>query len=229
MLKYFLFSLLVVIVLMVFLYRKLATKNKIIKAKTEEKEVLLKELHHRVKNNLMLILSLIDFQKDDFLDDFHKTKLTDLQHRIEAIAFVHQQMMGQSNDDIDDSYDIKDYIKKIAESLFKLYPESVHFKSKIAKIAVQLDIAVPLGILINELISNSLKHDKTDKELQITLEIFEEDNCLKINYKDAGLAQVFNAKKESLGLFIIKNMIKQLHGQFEENNFSYHITLTRYN
>jgi two-component sensor histidine kinase len=225
-LKIYISSLLLIAALLFVLFLKISQKNKVIKHKTNEKEVLLKELHHRVKNNLMLILSLIDFQKDEFLDDFHKEKLTDLQHRIEAIALVHQQMMEQSEDALNDSHDIEDYIQKIAQSLIKLHTNPVDFKSNIVKKGVQIDVAVPMGILINELISNSIKHAKSDNELQIILEIFEENNCLKIIYKDNGDVNELIIKKDNLGLFIIKNMIKQLNGQFEVNNFNYLITIT---
>jgi two-component sensor histidine kinase len=226
-LKYFIIGLVGILALIFILNRKLFIKNKVIKQKTEEKEILLKELHHRVKNNLMLILSLVEFQKDDAKDAYSKAKMNDLQLRIEAIAVVHQKMMNGTDNQIDDKNNIKIYFNQIAQSLISLNPELIDFDSNIVELNVPLDMAVPLGILINELISNSLKHAQPIGALKISLHVFEENNQLKIEYKDNGVL-ISDDDKENLGTFIIENMVKQLKGQLTKSNYNYDIILNRY-
>lgn len=226
-LTYFLIGSLMVLVLIFILYRKLILRSRIIKTKSRNNSILIKELHHRVKNNLMLTLSLIEFQKDDFNDDLHKSKMTDLQHRIEAVAIVHQQMMGKNNEDLDDSHNIKQYFIQIAESLFNLYPDSIDFNHTIEELNVPLDMAVPLGILINELLSNTLKHAQPENRLIISLNVYENTDQLVIEYKDNGI----NSKdriSDGLGSFILQSMILQLKGEVIEKDFDYHIILNQY-
>ncbi|MDN3491543.1 sensor histidine kinase [Winogradskyella bathintestinalis] len=209
--------------------KNINTKNKALQVSIKEKELLLKELNHRVKNNLSLVLSLINFQKQEIEDEFYKSKFVSLQQRIEAISIVHEQMMHfKSGRDLEDAQNLNDYIQKIAKSLIRLDRRTVNFRSQIPEIFVTMDVAVPIGILINELIANSLKHAKVQNNLLISITIAEANNKLHIDYLDNGKAFEVDNKKSSLGLLIIDSMIKQLKGTYNREITSYHIQINKY-
>lgn len=207
---------------------QISISNKLLLKGLKEKEVLLKEVHHRVKNNLALIISLVDFQTLEIKSDKEKQKYLALKQRIEAIATLHQQMLGNSDTELNDSYNVKTYLNSIAKSLIGLSAKKVSFVNEIGNIFIPLEVAVPIGILINELISNSLKHHSDDTDIEIRLKILEEKEHLHINYADNG--QEFTIKpnrKKSLGLFIIENMVLQLKGTLKRDKTSYEIKVRK--
>jgi two-component sensor histidine kinase len=205
----------------------IAISNKLLLKGLKEKEILLKEVHHRVKNNLMLIISLIDFQMLEIENKKHKTRYLSLKNRIEAIAILHEQMLIKADQGLDDNYNIKTYIDNIAKSLLSLHPKEVNFFNKVTPIEVNLDVAVPLGMLTNELISNSLKHNH-NKKVNIDIKIAEQANYLYIVYSDSGNNfEIKNTKKKSMGLFIIESMVKQLKGTLKREETTYYIKIRK--
>ncbi len=240
-LKSFIYSLIAALALFITALILIARKNKIIREtrhnitfinkelqkNVAEKEFLLKELNHRVKNNLSLIISLVNFQAIETKDAYSKLQFETLRQRIEAIAIVHEDMMGKSNSKLDDKHNINEYINKIGDSLIKLDTRTVVFHPQILNIEVSIDIAVPLGILINELISNSIKHAVVTDKLEIFIEISEENEYLNINYSDNGSSFYLKESGHGLGLFIIESMVKQLKGNLKRNGFYYIIKVLK--
>ncbi|MBU2921605.1 sensor histidine kinase [Winogradskyella psychrotolerans] len=240
-LKMLIYSLITLLILITIAFRFIWKKNKTIRENKlqifntnkklsemiKEKEVLLKELNHRVKNNLSLILSLINFQSIDIKDTKLKSRFETLKQRIEAIAIVHKQMMFKSDSNLDNKHNIKEYINQIAHSLIKLDPRTIIFQPQILNIEVSLDVAIPLGILINELISNSIKHAVIDEELEINIHISEEEEFLKIIYSDNGKSFKIEKQSSGLGLFIIESMVKQLKGSLKVSEFQYNIKILK--
>ncbi len=118
-----------------------------------EKEALLREVHHRVKNNFQIISSLINLQAANTAD---QTALRDLQRRIHSMALVHELLY--ESEDIS-SIDIRTYIERLVSSIMDGYrSEDIGYRTEIARLNVPIETAIPLGLIINELITNSLKH-----------------------------------------------------------------------
>lgn len=136
--------------------RKLAEER--VEAALEEKEVLLKEIHHRVKNNLQLISSLLSLQSASNPSQQVITAFQDSQSRIDSIALVHKKLY--SSEDFA-QVDLNDYIHDLAASLFSVYgadAEGTQLQVDVEDVSIGIDVAIPLGLIINELISNCLKH-----------------------------------------------------------------------
>src|SRR5579885_2497162 len=122
-----------------------------------EKEVLLKEVHHRVKNNLQVIASLLRLQTNSFPDSNLAEALRESQNRVESMAIVHEQLY--ENKDLR-YVDLAKQVNRLATNLFHCYgdPARISWKARVEPIPLGVDRAIPLSLILNELISNALKH-----------------------------------------------------------------------
>jgi PAS domain S-box-containing protein len=149
-----------------------------IKASVKEKEVLLGEIHHRVGNNLQVIYGLLNIQSEYFKDKQYFDVFKGCQNRIMSMALVHK-ILYKSTDIT--NIDFHDYISKLADRLFYSYgvsTERVSLNINVSDSSFGVDTAIPCGLIINELISNSLKHafpEGREGEIKITLRSIEED------------------------------------------------------
>ena len=229
-----LFGILMLLTIIFIQNRKITRKNKDIFTKNntltknlEEKKVLLKELNHRVKNNLSLIISLIKFQVQEINDTFYLEKFHNLENRISTIAIAHEQFI-YSEDNIEGKfYNLKEYLNKISNSLIQLSPKKISYHQKVDKIDVGIDTALPIGILMNELISNSLEHAKINGILKIDVQISSKNEWITILFSDSGESFKVKENTTSLGLFIIKSMVTQLEGSLDRKGSSYIIKLKK--
>ncbi|AUB39254.1 CheY chemotaxis protein or a CheY-like REC [Nostoc flagelliforme CCNUN1] len=129
-----------------------------IKASLQEKEVLLKEIHHRVKNNLQIISSLLNLQAEYIKDNQALEVFKDSQNRIESMALIHEKLY-QSQDLA--KINFADYIQDLVTNLFYSYnvnSSAISLKMNVEEVFLAIDAAIPCGLIINELISNSLKY-----------------------------------------------------------------------
>jgi PAS domain S-box-containing protein len=129
-----------------------------IKASLQEKETLLKEIHHRVKNNLQIISSLLRLQSRQLRDQQAIALFKESQNRVQAMALIHEKLYQSSNLA---QIDFQEYIKTLVQALFRSYDahrRGVTFKCNVEPISLAIDIAIPCGLIINELVSNSLKY-----------------------------------------------------------------------
>ena len=225
-----------VVVLAVFLWLILKNKKKIeiqkqeisdnnlaLKTNLEEKQFLVQELNHRVKNNLAVILSLIDLQKDQADNTDHKHRFEDLHQRIKTIMMAHELYSYNVNHNDNALIEVQDYINKIFEAKHQSSNRDFIYNIDVQSISLKVDRALPLGLIINELITNSIKHaDSESLILNLTLNQMNEN--IEINYSDNGSIFNFDPEKESLGIFIIEGMIKQLRGTYTRENSNYKIT-----
>ncbi|WP_440947661.1 PAS domain S-box protein [Methanosarcina sp. T3] len=190
-------------------------------------KVRIKEIHHRIKNNLQIISSLLDLQAEKFEDENVIEAFREGQNRVISMSLIHEELYkGEGADTLDFSA----YLKKLTENLFKTY----NLSSKNISLSMDLeedtfldmDTAVPLGIIVNELVSNSLKHAFTeDKEGKIRIELYrEERNCdthksffsLTISDDGKGLPEDLELESaESLGLQLVNILVDQLDGELE--------------
>jgi two-component sensor histidine kinase len=205
--------------------QKIDTQNELLQKSVVEKELLLKELNHRVKNNLSLIISLIKFQSQEINEEFYKEKFKHLENRISTIAIAHEQFIYSENKIDGKFYNLEEYLQKISDSLINVSTRNIKYSQHIDFLKLNIDTALPIGILINELVSNSIEHAITKDTLEIHIRIEIINNYVSISYNDSGT--VFNTadKTDSLGLFIINSMVSQLNGKIERKASSYLIHL----
>jgi len=191
-----------------------------IKASLREKEVLLKEIHHRVKNNLQIISSLLDFQTDGIDDDHVRGVFLESQTRIRSMAYVHERLY-HSHDLA--RVDLAEYLWELASYLFRSYSMSkglITLEEDIDELSLGLDIAIPCGLIVNELVSNSLKYafpDDRDGVIHIGLHETDDD-MLTLVVKDNGTGfpeDLDYENTKSLGLRLVNMLTRQLDGTIE--------------
>lgn len=186
-------------------------------ARSEEKDTLLKEVHHRVKNNLQTVSSLLSLQGRSISDQRTKSILKSSQNRVISMAMVHEMLYMR--EDLS-KIQYKTYVRELSEYLVKSLKganNKVTLNIDIPDIELGIDTAIPLGLLINEAITNSLKYGiKDDHEGEIHISIEQEDEhsyVLEIGDNGSGYAETLNVKNSgSLGLKLIHNLARQLKG-----------------
>jgi two-component sensor histidine kinase len=186
----------------------------------KEKEVLLKEIHHRVKNNFQIITSLLNLQSRNIADPEMIKQFDDSTNRIRAMALVHEKLYQSS--DLS-RIDFASYIKTIAEDLYSSYAtilERPELVIKTEEVQLPIDQAIPCGLIVNELITNALKYafpaGSTGNRLSITLQR-NQGGVIDIRIGDNGIglpAGIDIEKTLSLGLQLVGLLIKQVHGTY---------------
>jgi two-component sensor histidine kinase len=192
------------------------------KASRETREVLIKEIHHRVKNNLQIISSLLNLQSRYAPHDQVQTFIKESQNRIKSIALIYE-MLHQS-DDLE-RIDFKRYAQNLANSVQRSYqtPHQIKVEADAPGASLGLDACVPCGLIINELVTNSFEHafpNGTSGEIAIGLSQ-NSDGFLVLNVKDNGIGfpdDIDFADVKTLGLRLIISLTKQLNGRIEFNN-----------
>jgi len=192
----------------------------------EEKEILLKEVHHRVKNNLQLITSMLKLQSRTLNDPGAIEMLQESQNRIRSMAIVHEKLYS-TGDMV--NVDFSDYIRTITSFLFQTHEHAsggVDLVLDVERVHLKLDTAIPCGLIVNELVTNSLKHafpktrGKSTKKGKIEVSLKEKKDQMVMVVKDngVGIKKGFDPKSaNSLGLKIVENLSKQLDGQLSIN------------
>ena len=207
--------------------RDITERKKAEEALEKIEKIRIKEIHHRIKNNLQVISSLLDLQAEKFEDETVKKAFREGQDRVISMALIHEELYkGEGTDKLDFST----YIQKLAGSLFQTYS----LNSKNIRLCMDLeenaffdmDTAVPLGIIVNELISNSLKHAFTEKkEGEIRIKLCKEErnsemqkSLFSLTVSDNGkgiLEDIELESVESLGLQLVGILVDQLDGEIE--------------
>jgi PAS domain S-box-containing protein len=185
----------------------------------EEKTVLLKEIHHRVKNNLQIIASLLNLQSRYIRDEATLAAIRESQNRVKAMALVHEKLYR--SEEIS-HIDLADYIGFLGTGLFQFYDarsRGIRFVPDIKDIDVDINTAIPLGLIINELISNSLKYAfPAGKSGEVTITITLEGQKLMVTFRDNGIgipAELDWQNTQSLGLRLVNTLVDQLNGTIE--------------
>lgn len=208
-------GIILVIIIGVLIYYNLTTvrKNKI------HIELLLKELHHRVKNNLQILSSLLSLQSQQLTDDTALKAVKSSESRINAMALIHRKLYTV---DQNRTVDIKEYITELIEYL--VYSYGYHEKNfkldlEINEISIDVDKAIPLGLILNELISNAFKHayqNQPNPRLMINL-AYPDAHELNIRIRDngAGMPPVDEKQRKTFGMKIVTTLIKELKGRLD--------------
>ncbi len=206
----------------------LKSHNALYKSKREltvqmyEKEMLLKEVHHRVKNNLQTVSSLLSLQSRNVQEDKMKNLLKSTQNRVISMAMVHEMLYMRK--DIS-QIEYKSYVQELSEYLIrsiKGLDSKVNLKIDIPEIKLGIDTAIPLGLLINEAVTNALKYgfaDDQEGEIYIALKKeIDKHYVLNIGDNGVGFPDTINYKNsKSLGLKLIHNLARQLKGSIQKD------------
>jgi PAS domain S-box-containing protein len=193
-----------------------------IEATLKEKEVLLKEVHHRVKNNLQIISSLLNLQSNYIEDKEALEVFKESQNRIKSMALIHEKLYQSGNLS---QISIKDYIRDLSAKLFSSYRhDSKHIKLNlnVEEILLEVDKCIAVGLILNELISNSLKHafaNRAGGELNIDLYRTGDELILITADNGIGFPEDFDFQNtETLGLQLVFSLIDQHNGTIEYDN-----------
>ena len=208
--------------------------EKDLKESLRQKEVLLKEVHHRVKNNLQVISSILNLQSSYTRDKQVLDILTESQNRIKSMAFIHEHLY-QANDFTNIKF--SDYILNLTHNLMQSYQtesETIELDTDIADVTISLDQAIPCGLIVNELVSNALKHAFDGEERKRKKTIFvmlkKKSEIIEIEIKDNGngLPENIDFKNtESLGLQLVMSLTEQINGEItldKKNGTNYNIS-----
>lgn len=201
---------------------KVEEKTKELKLSLEEKEVLLKEIHHRVKNNLALTISLIKLQQAKIEDIKTKSILVDIQERIYTMELLHRKLYQSSNLN---SINFKEYIQTLVNDIKQTYnyDKEIELSIKIEDVFLNIEEAMPCGLILNELITNSFKYAfKETKKPKLCIHMKKDEDNYKLIYKDNGQGLPKNINMDNpdtLGLKLIKSIAKlQLDGTLSYKN-----------
>lgn len=210
-------------------------RDKELKDSLEEKEVMLKEIHHRVKNNLQVISSLLNMQVEQYEHPEAIDAINSSRNRVKAMALVHENLYQSSSIG---KTSLREYVFMLAKNIYSSYGvtfERVKFTCETGGIEFGLDTVIPLGLILNEGISNSLKHafpGNAGGEIKVMLEYSgrndnsirndnQDNTCYRLTIKDngKGLPADFNpGRSNSLGMTLLSSLAAQLDGEAVINN-----------
>ncbi|WP_320170354.1 histidine kinase dimerization/phosphoacceptor domain -containing protein [Maridesulfovibrio sp.] len=184
-----------------------------------EKETLLKEVHHRVKNNMQVICSLLNLQTDYISDPKDLTLIRHSIDRVRSMAYVHEQLYR--SDDLT-SIDFGQYISGLGLKLFSSYgvANTINFSTRLEAIMLPIEQALPCGLIVSELITNAISHafpqEYADKPKQVSVELFLEGDLVIISVADNGVGLANGLERSgSLGHVLIDTLVSQIGGTLE--------------
>ncbi len=196
--------------------KQMAETNQTIQAQSEKLQVLMKELHHRVKNNLQIVSSLLTLQSNRLVDEESRNAIKLGQQRIEAMSLIHRSLYQQDNPTL---VSMKEYITDLTESImmsFGVDKNEFDLHLEIAVTELDVDVAMPLGLIINEWVTNAFKHAYKMSKLQPALWIrLSLENSLELQIKDNGTgmpSEMWDKPQKSFGIKLVKVLAKQLRG-----------------
>ena len=195
-----------------------------LQASLKEKVLLLNEVHHRVKNNLQVINSLLNLESSRCDEPAFQRVLKTMQGRIRSMSLLHQSLYRSG---IFASADLGAYLQELASQAFRAQvtsERSVNLKLDLARVMVSMDQATPCGLLVNELITNCFVHafrDVADGEIRLGLRLLPNSNKVRLSVGDNGVglpADFVEKRKDSLGLQLVRDLARQIGGNLEIAN-----------
>lgn len=207
----------------------LAKQNQLIQQKNTENETLMKEIHHRVKNNLQIIISLLRMQSAELKSEESKVHFTEAINRIMTMSLIHQKLYGEKELS---KVKLKSYLEQLVKEILKAFQgdSKVNIQIETSVEDVHPDMIVPMALLVNELVSNSLKHAFEPNETgEIHLRVVQSGNAFELDYSDSGKWKMTRENESSFGLELIDILTDQMNGTKElntENGTNYHFQLS---
>jgi two-component sensor histidine kinase len=203
--------------------KKIATQNKKIYEADQRKAVLLTEIHHRVKNNLQLVIGLMTLYGNKKENSRLKTYFDEISNKINSISTIHDLLSTSGEFE---KVDMKIYLENLTNNFKNLFPAQNQFliEYDVQNIDLTIETVLPLGIIFTELISNSLKHNHSGQETSIKVSIKRVEEKYVLFYADNGPGyhetDTTKGNKNKLGISLINNMVRQLqaeHSHYNEN------------
>lgn len=212
---------------------KIKAKNSTINKALEEREILLKEIHHRVKNNLQVISALLTLQANHLKDTEAKEALHEGQDRVHSMALIHKDLYQHDNLK---GVNAKEYLEQLTQNLLESYniDDEVILKTDIQEIWLDVDTMIPMGLMVNELISNALKHAfeyRKDGILSIHLNEINDRLILKVSDNGQGVHDIEKMKSKSFGYSLIQSFSRKLKADIDfeqEKGLAVSIAITNY-
>jgi len=200
--------------------KELEKKEKLQAASLLEKEALLAEIHHRVKNNLATIAGLLFFQMDMETDGQVRIKLREAQHRIQTMAMIHEMLYKS---DSFSSIRIDKYLNQLVQSIidnFKNEGQNIEMEIRAKNLLLDIETAIPIALMVNEIVTNSLKYAfPNDGEGLISIKLADgSDHNVQLAIGDNGVGMSENIDLDnpnSMGVLLIRTFIQQLKGTME--------------
>ena len=185
----------------------------------KEKDVLLKEVHHRVKNNMQIISSILNLQSSYVTDNYTLALLKESQNRIKTMAYIHESLyQNKSFTSVNFSEYIQTLVKNIIQS-YVLSSEKIELSLNLQKIELNLDLSIPAGLIVNELITNAIKHAFTNLQKgKISLILKSKNNTVFLQVMDNGIGippSIDYNTTNTLGLQLVNTLIDQLDGEIK--------------
>jgi two-component sensor histidine kinase len=233
---------LVLSIFMIFQYRTIARSNRIleennrkINEQSQQMKLLMRELHHRVKNNLQIVSNLLSLQSNRLTDEDARQSIKTGQQRIEAMSLIHKSLYNHDNVNM---VDMREYLTNLVESVMQSFGLSEERFRLILQVEIEeldIDMAMPLGLIVNEWITNSFKHAYQHirhPELSLKLEM---NDTIQLEIRDNGSGldmKLWDRPGSSFGIKLIKVLSRQLDGQChvavkEGTSFTLEIPLPR--
>jgi PAS domain S-box-containing protein len=208
-----------------------------IRKSLKAKELLLKEVHHRVKNNLTVIHSLLKLQSQYVEEERYREMFNDSMGRIKSMATIHEKLYR--SEDLA-KINFSDYMSDMADSLYQSYglsPGKVTLKKDVEKVTLGIDASIPCGLIVNELVSNALKYafpEDRKGEIKLSLRMKSSDEIeLKVSDNGVGIPEGLDYRKaDTLGLNLVRDLVGQLGGIMElhrEKGTEFKITFRKRN
>ena len=203
-------------------YRRQKAKSRIIQKQSDNLQVLMKEIHHRVKNNLQVISSLLDLQSLTIADSQASEAVKEGKNRVQSMALIHQNLYSEDNIK---GIKAKAYISNLLQSLcdsYNINNDKVKLNTEIDDLNLDVDTMIPLGLVMNELVSNSLKYafkDGRNGELNIILREEPQHLLLRVSDNGTGYPEGVNAKdSKSFGMKMIRAFAQKLKAKLDIYN-----------
>jgi len=238
--KYILYALgILSIIIFVFLLWNKTLRNEIkakkkieldLKKENQEKELLLKEVHHRVKNNLQIVHSMLNMQSRKVDNEIALKVLAEGKSRVMAMAIIHKILY--ESEDLS-TIDVKKYVNLLSDNIKRIYKSDhteIILNIDIKEVYLDIDKSIPVGLILNELLSNSYKHAFVNrKEGNIKIEIYKLDDVYQFKYSDDGVGLInYNMKSfKTLGMHLIHRLANQLQTEVEiQNNIGFNLSFS---
>lgn len=190
-----------------------------IKASLREKEAMMREIHHRVKNNLQIVSSLLRLQSRSIKSKTMKDTFEIAQNRIKSMALIHEVLYLSENLD---KINFSDYIKRITNHLFAMFSrkaKKIQLELDVGEFYLDIDKAIPCGLIINELVSNAFKHafpDGNSGKIQVHLDNKLDKYTIVVKDTGAGFPDDVDLENtETLGLQLVNDLVKQIDGSYK--------------
>lgn len=194
----------------------LAEKNEVIGKALSERETLLREIHHRVKNNLQIISSLLNLQSKSMEDKASQAAVVESRNRVKSMSMIHEQLYQE---DALSGVSMPEYIQHLVESLAHSYgadSERIEWKLDSEAIVLDVDTAIPLGLILNELLTNALKYAFTENhegQISVSLKRSAEKLLLVVADTGKGIDAKQDKSKNSFGLNLVSSLSKKLRAE----------------